>query len=233
MNPESEVREQSLEEIQLKAEEGDANAQISLGELYFTGRKSLQRDLSAALKWYWLAARQGNAHGQWMLGGLYRHHRRNEAKAQEWYRIAAENYRKEAERGDAHAQERLGFYYAQGLGGEQDDAKALHWSRLAAEKGDCFSQSLLGDYYAQGRGVTKDEAQALRWYLRAADGGYSHGLLYLKVGEFYWEGRGTPKDSVKAREWLRRAAERGIRNKVTDQVESLLGPLFPEKVTHI
>ena len=60
----------SVESLQQRAAQGEAEAQLSLGLLYATG-KSLPQDYAEALKWYRLAAAQGNAGAQFNLGILY------------------------------------------------------------------------------------------------------------------------------------------------------------------
>ena len=52
------------------AEQGNANAQYSLGVLYETG-EGVAQDYKTAVKWYTLAAEQGNADAQYNLGDMY------------------------------------------------------------------------------------------------------------------------------------------------------------------
>lgn len=61
---------ESLDEIRLKAERGDATAQVQLGDAYDTGA-GVKRDVAEAINWYRKAAEQGNAEGQYSLGGKY------------------------------------------------------------------------------------------------------------------------------------------------------------------
>jgi TPR repeat protein len=50
-----------------------------------------------------------------------------------WYRMAAD-------RGNAVAQNEVGFFYQNGLGVSVDYAEALRWYRLAADQGDTLAQ---------------------------------------------------------------------------------------------
>ena len=59
-----------LDEIRVKAERGDAAAQVQLGDAYDTGT-GVKRDVAEAINWYRKAAQQGNAEGQYSLGGKY------------------------------------------------------------------------------------------------------------------------------------------------------------------
>ena len=69
--PVSTHSEASLDEIRLRAERGDAAAQVQLGDAYDTGT-GVKRDVAEAIKWYRKAAEQGNAEGQNSLGGKVR-----------------------------------------------------------------------------------------------------------------------------------------------------------------
>ena len=60
----------SLDEARLKAESGDAAAQVQLGDAYDTGA-GVKRDVAAAIKWYRRAAEQGDPVAQVNLGGMY------------------------------------------------------------------------------------------------------------------------------------------------------------------
>jgi TPR repeat protein len=73
------------------AEQGDADAQFDLGDLYDTGRGVL-RDYTQAALWYRKAAEQGDADAQDALGDLYNTGRgvpRDYAEAYFWYDLAA------------------------------------------------------------------------------------------------------------------------------------------------
>jgi TPR repeat protein len=52
------------------AEQGDADAQINLGVMYFTGR-GVPQDYAAPTSWYRKAAEQGDAGAQYRLGVMY------------------------------------------------------------------------------------------------------------------------------------------------------------------
>ena len=123
---------------------------------------------------------------------------------------AKEDYeatRREAEQGDAIAQERLGTMYAEGRGMAQDDAEAVRWWRLAAEQGLAAAQGNLGFMYFNGRGVAQDDAEAIQWYRLAAEEGDA--AAQSNLGLMYREGRGVAQDNTEAVGWYRLAAEQG------------------------
>ena len=111
------------------AEQGDAQAQYSLGFMYQYG-KGVRQDYTEAVKWFRRAAEQGNAQAQHSLGVMYGTGRgvsQDYAEAVKWQRLAAEQ-------GLTDAQYSLGIMYAKGHGVPQDYVQAHMWSNLAASR---------------------------------------------------------------------------------------------------
>jgi len=110
------------------AEQGLADAQFYLAQLYRQGRGGLPRDAAEAEAWYVRAATQGMASAQYNLGQMYRTGEgapQDPARAAGWYRAAARQ-------GHARAQDHLGLLYAGGQGVERDLVEAYAWVALAA-----------------------------------------------------------------------------------------------------
>ena len=78
-----------------------------------------------------------------------------------------EEYRKEAEQGNAKAQFALGVCYVNGRGVTKDYDKAIHWFRLAAEQGLPEAQHNLAVSYVKGNGVEKNINLAREWFDKA------------------------------------------------------------------
>ncbi|WP_220427331.1 Sel1-like repeat-containing protein kinase family protein [Eggerthella lenta] len=125
---------------------------------------------------------------------------RDEARAADWWRKAAEH-------GNAMAQFNLGWCYQDGYGVERDDARAAEWYRKAAEQGNARAQNSLGSCYWDGRGVEQDYAQAAEWYRKAAEQGNARAQFNL--GLYYWSECGVERDDARAAKWFRKAAEQG------------------------
>ena len=81
------------------------------------------------------------------------------------------NLRRQANAGDAEAQNRLGVMYANGQGVPQDLAESARWYRKAADQGDAGAQYNLGLMCFNGQGVPTDYAQAYFWFSLAASRG--------------------------------------------------------------
>ena len=87
-----------------------------------------------------------------------------------------------AENGDASAQQFLGMLYSHGSKKhllKQDGVEGAKWIRKAAEQGDADAQCDLAGAYRVGRGVPKDYVEALSWYRKAAEQGDSRAQEYL------------------------------------------------------
>ena len=143
-----------IAEIRRRAEQGDVDAQFTLGAIYSIGqimfanglRVGPESDAAEAAKWYRLAARQGHATAQNNLAAMYAYGRgvpQDDAEAVRWYRLSAEQR-------FADAQSNLGLMYANGIGVPKNDAEAVKWFRPAADQGLARAQHNLGLMYANG-----------------------------------------------------------------------------------
>ena len=111
------------------AEQGDIDAQVVLGQIYYQGQ-GVAQDYAMAMSWYRRAAEQGDSDAQYMMGRMYRS---GQGVGQD-YAIAITWYRKAAEQGDTDAQCMLGRMYQSGVGVSQDFVQAHKWLNLAAAR---------------------------------------------------------------------------------------------------
>jgi uncharacterized protein len=170
--------------------------------MYANGN-GVTKDSDAAVKWYRLAAQQGNTKAQTNLGVMYVNGNgvpKDYDEAVKWYRLAAKQ-------GDAKAQAKLGLMYTLGYGVPKDYDEAVKWFRLAAKQGDALGEFDLGLMYALGQGVPKDGKEAFKWYQLAAAQGDAQAQTML--GSMYENGGDVPKDNKEAFRWFRLAAEQG------------------------
>jgi TPR repeat protein len=187
------------------ADQGDANAQYTLGYMYDNGEGVPENDVEA-VRWYRLAAGQGLPSAQTEMGFMYANGEgvpENDVEAVLWYRLAADQ-------GDAQAQHNLGFMYANGEGARENDVEAVRLYRLAADQGLATAQYNLGLMYAKGEGVPKNDAEAVRWFRLAGDQGLARAQHNL--GFMYDNGEGVQQNDVEAVRWYRLAAVQGDAN---------------------
>lgn len=109
--------------------------------------------------------------------------------------------------GNADVQTLLGDCYFDGLGTEQDYAKAAELYAAAAEQGNVNAQSRLGWMYLDGCGVKQDYGKALELCTKAYGQGNMNACFNL--GLMYANGYGVTSDIAKAIELYTRAAESG------------------------
>ena len=171
------------------AKVGNSQAQKVIAHIYSLGQ-GVVANATEAIKWYCLAAEQGDPVAQNNLASHLLDE--NPEEAIKWY-VAA------AEQDFPFAQEVLGDIYSGNLylpselaEKIRNNSEAVKWYKKAATKGFPIACHRLGDMYAIGQGVTKNEEQAVKWYRRAADNNYGPSQKIL--GEAYQKGLlGLPK----------------------------------------
>ena len=194
-------RAKAAELLRKSAEKGYVEAQRSLG-LDCQHGYNTPIDLPEAVKWYTLAAAQGDSSSKAYLEQL-----KDVIPLLE-----------PAEKGDAETQYKLAHYIADHdeigtISGHSRSDAIRKWLLKAAENGHPAAQLEMAEsytYFENGNwwiaGVN-DFAEAAKWYRKAADQGdpMAQGML----GWLYATGRGVEKDLKTAVEWFRKAAEQG------------------------
>ena len=212
--------------LHLAAEQGHPDAQLRLGLMYALG-EGVPTDDAEAMRWFRLAAEQGNESAQGYLKNMSETGSLSggkkfflvptidrgtiqevwEALTRDGFASVRTAFQMYAEQGNALAQFHLGFMYAHGQGGPEDDAEAARWYRLAAEQGNADAQSNLALMYDRGEGVPEDDTEAVRWYRLSAEQG--NAVAQFNLGVIYDNGEGVPEDDAEAVRWYRLAAEQG------------------------
>ena len=148
-----------IDDLRKNAEQGDADAQYSLGVRYYYGYGVPEDNVEAA-KWYRKAAEQGYADAEYSLGVMYANGQgvaEDDAEAVKWYRKAAEQ-------GYAKAQYKLGIMYDFGDGVAEDDVVAYMWWNLAAAQGhegckkgkDILSKKMTREKIAEAQKLSRE-----------------------------------------------------------------------------
>lgn len=192
-----------------------------------------QEDISAedleALK---KNAEKGESAAQWLLGMHYRNQKDNE-KAVQWYRMAADQ-------GFRPAQYSMFVAYSFGMGVKVDTKEAQAWLEKArknakqdefleeflalaktpealkatfgvvqdlAASGNSFYQMALGIFYLDGKGCEPDPAKGVEWLKKAADGKVAFACSYL--AGLYKKGEHVEQDMQAALKWAEKGADLG------------------------
>ncbi|MCK5664603.1 MAG: sel1 repeat family protein, partial [Thiotrichaceae bacterium] len=123
--------DEALKIFRSAADQGDAEAQFLLGNMY-TDDRGINQDYKQAIQWYRKAAEQGLPHAQVSVGWYYMAGLGNlivdYKKAAYWNELGAKN-------GNPEGFNNLGWLYEHGLGVKQDFSKAAELYQNAITKG--------------------------------------------------------------------------------------------------
>jgi TPR repeat protein len=140
-----------------------------MGNTYLYGTGGVAKNTAEATKWFHKLSESGQADGDFGMGLIFFEEGKQEAAK---YQEAAKWIRRAAEKNHAHAQNYLAVMYANGLGLERDQTKAIAWFRKAAEQNEVAAEYSLGHIHELGLGVPVDRKTALAWYRKSASHGY-------------------------------------------------------------
>lgn len=176
-----------------KKEEGHAQSQYNLGEMYEKGRVAQSftenERWKKAFDWYEQAAEQGHAGAQSKLGFMY--YLGNGVDKD--LKKAMELFRKAAEQGVVYAQNNLANMYSKEAKRSEDERTAklnremaARWLLLAAQQGEAFAQVNLAKNFEKGlNGRPQERSEAYYWYsLALRDPDYLNSDdAYIDLGE--------------------------------------------------
>ncbi|MBT3815105.1 MAG: sel1 repeat family protein [Methylococcales bacterium] len=194
----------ALREFTPLAEQGDVNAQYFLGRTYQEVVRNKGQGITAdnkpAVKWFTLAAKQGDQQAQNSLGLMYRNGEgipKDHKTAVKWFTLAAKQ-------GYYSAQFNLGVMYEGGEGVLQDDKTAVKWYRLAAEQGNATAQTNLSMIYGMGSSVIQNNVYAYMWGNIAASNGSEDGAMVRDLAKKSMTPSQVEKAQDLARECIRK-----------------------------
>lgn len=188
-----------FEEMMKKAEDGDPEAQLSIGVAY-SGGYGVKKDPKKAFKWYMRAAEQGNREGQLAVAIMYikgEGVKKDPARYIEWCTKAAVQ-------GLSQAQFYLALTYERGEGVKQDTKSAVEWYEKAVAQGNLEARFRLGTIYLTDHDF-EDLEKAFELLKSAADEG--HKLAQYDLYLMYTLGLGMPApNDLLAFNYLKKAA---------------------------
>jgi TPR repeat protein len=200
--------------INKAAEQGLAKAQYKMGYAH-TCLWVKPASEEEAMRWYRLAAAQGNvdAFSRLALAAIKlakeAYLKEDQAAFKEHRRVAMEWYTKAAEAGDRGAQFELAEMYNR----MNDFGRSENSRRHGVTDADC------------------DFEAAMKWYLKAAKSKYPHPGAMYRIGMLYLEGKGVTQDTQTAIKWLELASKGGA-GWATEELTSLYrsGKLAPKNI---
>lgn len=165
--------EVSPDELRRRAIEGSVDAQIGWARRLLHGA-GVARDPEAALRWFRIAARSGDAEALNMVGRCFElgwGAPVDLAEAADWYRRAAD-------KGHAWGEFNLANLYAQGRGVPYDETKALTLLVRSARRGNPKSMSMIGRFREASSLPRRRLRSAALWYRWAAERGCFRGQFH-------------------------------------------------------
>jgi uncharacterized protein len=208
-------QDEAAEWYRKAAEQGHAEAQLSLSSLYLRG-VGVEHSWVESANWVRKAAENGNLRAMFGMGHLYRDGQgvqQDPVESLRWFERAAEQ-------GYACAQLQLWQMYSDGDVVKQDQPEATKWFSLACAQNDSDAQCMLAGLYIEGKRVPRDYKAAIKWLRMAAEQGDAEaqyqlgnllngqygGSILEDIHEFM--DIRDPDESIK---WLRRAKDQGHR----------------------
>eukprot|EP01083_Nonionella_stella_P005011 14609_1 len=189
------------------ADNGDANAQMALGQLYYYGLRGFEQDFGAAIHYFTLAAQQNHGDAYSMLGNIYvdgiveLNIEKNITKAIEYYKKAMSAKSVSGYTG-------MAFLYLEGIPHKNTTAAFDHF-KYAAKRQDLSALFYLGLMYFNGIGVKqKSFNEAFECFMMASRRGHAQSLYY--AGYMHLNGLATAKSCKMAVELFKMAAERTV-----------------------
>lgn len=174
-----------------------AGCKKKTSEDYIKGKAAYDvKDYKEAARHFSIAAQQGDADAQCMLGKCYSQGIGVELN----YSEAAKWFRKAADKGNAEAQFRLGnFCYGNGEGVDRDLNEAAKWLKKAADQNYAKAQFGFATFLASGLGVKADKEKADSLFKKAipalhkeVDQGDAEAALFLCL-HYATKGKDAPE----------------------------------------
>ncbi|MCO6498607.1 MAG: sel1 repeat family protein [Chitinophagaceae bacterium] len=235
--------QKAIELFESSAAKGYVESMVELGSLYDLGMNGLREDKEKAIKWYRMAAQNGDVSSMRYLGIQFNYDPKLQNKDSTIYW-----YQKAAELGDSLSTwDLIKLYTADNT--YDNYVEAAKWYKSLADRGDTLAASqyrqiakAIQDYekglasssssglkpntdgvYEKNKGmdseVKKDYSSAVTWYQKASDLGNT--MAMTQLGDLYRDGKGVPKNLQQAEKWYLKAHQNGY-----DFAAYLLGNLY-------
>lgn len=201
-NP-NERKESFVQRVTRQAEEGNIDAQLTLGYMYLYGESGVDKDYDQAFKYYNMAAMQNDSIAINNVGSLYFSGIGTERSLSK----AAQMFEKAAQMGNTEAAVNLAFIYLTKDSSLNNPREAMQLLKSASEAGNPTAKYLLGYAYFKGFVVDKNYKKAIALIREAANAQYADAQYLL--GFMYLNGQGITKNYGNAVKYFTLAAHQG------------------------
>ncbi len=199
----NERRETFIERVTRQAEEGNVDAQLSLGYMYLYGEDGVGIDYKKAFTYYNMAAAQGDNIAINNLGSLYF----SGIGTEKNFTKAAQLFEQAAQLGNTEAAVNLAFIYLTKNSSLNNPREAIQQLKAASDAGNPTAKFLLGYSYFKGLVVEQNYKKAFVLMRDAANAQYADAEYLL--GYMYLNGLGITKNYGNAVKYFTYAANQG------------------------
>lgn len=221
----NEKKESFLQRITRQAEEGDVNAQLTLGYMYLYGEEGVEIDYDKAFRYYSMAAAQKDNVAVNNLGSLYYSGIGTEKDLLK----AATLFDEAAKLGNVEAAVNLAFIYLSGSNVGKNSRAAMELFKQAADSGNPTAKFMLGYAYYKGFVYPQDYGKAVRLIREAAASELAEAQYMMAV--MYLNGQGITKNYGNAVKFLQQAVKQGNVDAMAELGDILaLGTAYPKDV---
>ena len=199
----NERQETFVQRISRQAEEGNIDAQLTLGYMYLYGKDGVEKNYDKAFKYYNMAAKQNDSVAINNVGSLYF----SGIGTPRSLSKAAAMFEKASQLGNTEAAVNLSFIYLTKDSAMNNPQAAIQLLKSASEAGNPTAKFMLGYAYFKGFIVEKNYKKAMALIREAANAKYDDAEYML--GYLYLKGLGITKNYGNAVKYFRRASDQG------------------------
>lgn len=199
----NERKESFVQRVTRQAEEGDVDAQLTLGYMYLYGENGVDIDYKKAFTYYNMAAAQNDNIAINNLGSLYF----SGIGTEKNFTKAAQLFDKAAKLGNTEAAVNLAFIYLTKNSSLNNPREAIQLLKAASEAGNPTAKFMLGYAYYKGLVVEQNYKKAVVLIREAANINYSDAQYLLAY--MYMNGLGITKNYGNAVKYFTLAANQG------------------------
>lgn len=198
---------QSFSQIQKLAEQGNAQAQFVLGNMYENG-KVCEKDIDKAIYWYKKSLANGNKRVTPHLA-LAHHSAKQYSEAYPLFLSVAQSPSEEEIKDGMYGWSSffVGHYKLNGWSVPKDEEGAIEWYEKAKENGMLAAYMTLGECYLKGIGTTKDPQKTFCLYKEASEKFNFRQEFVIKLAICYLEGYGCAKNYEEVYRLIERIAD--------------------------
>lgn len=220
----SKIEETPLQKLHRQADEGNLNAQLSLGYMYLYGTDGVESDYQKSFKYYEMAANQNDKIALNNLGSLYF----SGIGTERDYFKAAQMFAKAAELGSDDAAVNLAFIYLSS-DNQENMTSAVKLFEQAANAGNNTARFMLGYAYYKGFKVPQDYHKAVELMKISANSQLDEAQYIL--GLMYMNGLGIAKNYGNAVNYFKNAANQGNIDAMMQLADILAeGTMYPKNL---